>query len=81
MRKKIEMLRKQTVFNKQMQERQHEIEKEKLKVLRENRMLKKSKSEYYKLNHLEYKDILNNIDENLRDLKNEVEKLGPSYLT
>lgn len=69
MRVKIEILREQVVFNKQMQEHRNEIEEEKLKILRENMVLKKAKFEYHKISHLEYKDIFTTIDENLRMLK------------
>lgn len=79
MQEKINILREQTAHNKQMQARRNEIEEEKLKILRENLALKKAKFEHYKSSLLEYKNIFTNIDENLRCLKDEVEKV-PSYI-
>lgn len=42
--------------------------------------LKKEKFKFLQTIHSEYKNILSDINQNLIDLRTEVEKLGPTYL-
>lgn len=57
------------------------IEQEKLKISKEKIILKREKFEYLKSTLSDYKDILNNVDYNVMRLREEVEKMAPSYLT
>ncbi|CAL1681386.1 unnamed protein product [Lasius platythorax] len=58
-----------------------EVKQERLKISKEKLFLKKEMFEYFKSINSDYKDILNNIDCNIMHLKEEVEKIVPSYIT
>lgn len=57
-----------------------EIKKEMLKISKEKLLLQKEKLEFLRGIHSNYKDILSNVDYNVMRLREEMEKIAPSYL-
>ncbi|GAB1869229.1 hypothetical protein CAJAP_10308 [Camponotus japonicus] len=58
-----------------------EIKQERLRISKEKLLFEKEKFDYLKNFYFDCKNILSNVDYNIMRLREEVEKMAPSYLT
>lgn len=56
------------------------IKEERLKISKEKLLLQKEKFKYFKTIHSDYQEILSNVQYNVMRLREEIEKMAPSYL-